>query len=153
MDPRASGRAVEASAVVTARPSAVAVVDRHPANDAIVPALSGDEGLRLVKMIALGVCAGGMAFVQDLQARHDGADSSTALSPPAPMNGNAPVEVMDAEEVAAFLRVDRKTVYDYAGRGAIPCQRLGKRLLFSRAALVSWLAACRSQGSSNGDTR
>jgi hypothetical protein len=30
-------------------------------------------------------------------------------------------------------------VYDYAGRGTIPCRRLGKRLLFHRPALVSWL--------------
>lgn len=62
-----------------------------------------------------------------------------------------PREVMEAEEVAAFLGVDRKTVYDYAGRGVIPCRRLGKRLLFSRSALVVWLGAC-SKGSSNGDS-
>jgi excisionase family DNA binding protein len=49
-------------------------------------------------------------------------------------------EVLNAEEVAVFLRVDRKTVYDYANRGAIPHRRLGKRLLFSRSALVAWLA-------------
>jgi excisionase family DNA binding protein len=48
-------------------------------------------------------------------------------------------EVMSAEDVAAFLGVDRNTVYDYAGRGTIPCRRLGKRLLFHRPALVSWL--------------
>jgi len=47
---------------------------------------------------------------------------------------------MSADEVAAFLGVDRKTVYDYAGRGAIPHLRLGKRLLFSRDALQAWLA-------------
>jgi excisionase family DNA binding protein len=48
-------------------------------------------------------------------------------------------EVMNANEVAAFLGVDRNTVYDYAGRGTIPCRRLGKRLLFHRPALVAWL--------------
>ena len=48
-------------------------------------------------------------------------------------------EVMHAHEVAEFLGVDRKTVYDYANRGKIPHQRLGKRLLFSRAALITWL--------------
>jgi excisionase family DNA binding protein len=48
-------------------------------------------------------------------------------------------EVMCAEDVAAFLGVDRNTVYDYAGRGTIPCHRLGKRLLFHRPALVAWL--------------
>lgn len=51
-------------------------------------------------------------------------------------------EVLSADEVAALLRVDRKTVYDYAGRGVIPHRRLGKRLLFSREAIMAWLAAC-----------
>lgn len=59
-------------------------------------------------------------------------------------------EVMDAEQVAAFLGVDRKTVYEYAGRGAIPCRRLGKRLLFSRRALVLWLGGECSKASSEG---
>jgi len=40
-----------------------------------------------------------------------------------------PAEVLNAEEVPVFLRVDRKTVYDYANRGLIPHRRLGKRLL------------------------
>jgi excisionase family DNA binding protein len=48
-------------------------------------------------------------------------------------------DVMTADDVAAFLGVDRTTVYDFAGRGVIPHQRLGKRLLFRRGALVSWL--------------
>lgn len=52
---------------------------------------------------------------------------------------NAEPEVMDADEVAAYLRVDRKTVYEYAMRAVIPHRRLGKRLLFSRTALVAWL--------------
>jgi len=53
-------------------------------------------------------------------------------------------EVMDADQLAAFLGVDRKTVYDYAGRGQIPHRRLGKRLLFSRSAIVAWLGACKA---------
>jgi excisionase family DNA binding protein len=59
-------------------------------------------------------------------------------------------EVMNAEEVAAFLRVDRKTVYDYAARGEIPFRRLGRRLLFSRSALVSWLGACKVASRAHG---
>jgi len=53
-------------------------------------------------------------------------------------------QVMNADDVAAFLGVDRNTVYDYAGRGTIPCRRLGKRLLFHRPALVSWLDPCKA---------
>jgi len=58
---------------------------------------------------------------------------------------DAAAEVMNADDLAAFLGVDRKTVYDYANRGHIPHQRLGKRLLFSRAAIVSWLGHARSR--------
>ena len=48
-------------------------------------------------------------------------------------------ETMSADQVADYLGVDRKTVYDYANRGVIPCRKLGKRLLFSRLAIVAWL--------------
>ena len=74
-----------------------------------------------------------------------------------PANDNAPSlaerEVMSVEECAAFLGVDRKTVYDYAARGVLPCARLGKRILFSRQMLVLWLGGACSKGPSNGDSR
>lgn len=77
----------------------------------------------------------------------DRIDADGALTPA--LSGNAPAaapnaEVMCAEDVAAFLGVDRNTVYDYAGRGTIPCRRLGKRLLFHRPALVTWLDPCKA---------
>ena len=80
-------------------------------------------------------------------AANDG--DSRSLAPASGATGSAPradldAEVMSAEDVAAFLGVDRNTVYDYAGRGTIPCRRLGKRLLFHRPALVSWLDPCKA---------
>lgn len=54
-------------------------------------------------------------------------------------------DCMTAREVASWLRVERKTVYEYASKRMIPCQRLGRRIVFHRAALVAWLA-----GSSTG---
>jgi excisionase family DNA binding protein len=59
-------------------------------------------------------------------------------------------EVMDADELATFLGVDRNTVYDYAGRGEIPHRRLGKRLLFSRSAIVAWLGSCKAASARKG---
>jgi len=47
---------------------------------------------------------------------------------------------MKAQEVASWMRVDRKTVYEYAARNVIPCRRLGRRLVFSRPAIAAWLA-------------
>lgn len=68
-----------------------------------------------------------------------------ALPPPAVCD--APTsDVMTADQVAEFLGVDRTTVYDFAARGVIPHQRLGKRLLFRRGGIVAWLdeSLCRS---------
>lgn len=48
-------------------------------------------------------------------------------------------DVMTVDEAAAFLGVDRNTVYEYTTRGVIPHQRLGKRILLHRGALVAWL--------------
>jgi len=87
----------------------------------------------VVKTIAAGICAAAIALLEkraDKRAPHTD-------------------DIMTADEVAELLRLDRKTVYDYAGRGEIPCQRLGKRILFSREALALWLRSC-SKGSSEG---
>ena len=51
-----------------------------------------------------------------------------------------PDEIMTAEEVAGFLGIGRNSVYDAAGRQEIPHRRIGRRLLFSRSALLEWLA-------------
>ena len=67
-----------------------------------------------------------------------------SLSIPAPAQPSDD-DVLTADEVAEFLGVDRNTVYDYAGRGVIPHRRLGKRILFLRGAIVSWLGARRVQ--------
>jgi excisionase family DNA binding protein len=50
------------------------------------------------------------------------------------------LECMRADELATYLRVNRKTVYEYAARNIIPCRRLGRRLVFSRSAILAWLA-------------
>jgi excisionase family DNA binding protein len=49
-------------------------------------------------------------------------------------------DCMTAQELASWMRVDRKTVYQYAARNVIPCRRLGRRLVFLRPAVVAWLA-------------
>ena len=48
-------------------------------------------------------------------------------------------DVIAAEAVAMLLGVNRKTVYDAASRGQLPSRRLGRRLLFSRSAVLAWL--------------
>jgi excisionase family DNA binding protein len=51
--------------------------------------------------------------------------------------------VMTASEAALMLRLSRDSLYAAANRGDIPHRRVGRRMLFSRVALMAWL-----QGSS-----
>lgn len=98
------------------------------------------DGERFMKLVTRGLLA------VSAQALHQIAGGG--LQPPLPPpDAN---EVMTADEVAAFLGVDRNTVYDYAGRGVIPHQRLGKRILFRRAALLSWLDSCKATSTRKG---
>jgi excisionase family DNA binding protein len=53
-------------------------------------------------------------------------------------------DVITVEECAAWLGVNKKTVYGAAGRGELPSARLGRRLLISRAAVTAWLAGRRT---------
>jgi len=79
-------------------------------------------------------------------------DAPTALAPRDAAPAVEPSDVMTADEAAVFLGLDRNTVYDYAGRGIIPHQRLGKRMLFRRGTLVSWLDAslCKATSTRKG---
>ncbi len=50
-------------------------------------------------------------------------------------------DFLEAEEVAALLRIDRKTVYEAAKRDEIPgVVRLGRVLRFRRDAVLAWMA-------------
>lgn len=59
-------------------------------------------------------------------------------------------EAITAAEVAEMLGVSVKTVYDQASRGRLPCKRLGRRVLFSRTAIMVWLGSV--QGRSGQET-
>ena len=100
---------------------------------------------QIVKLVAFGVfsgCAEAFARVFANRTLEPSPLLPALPSGPTPEPGS---DVMTADEVAEFLGVDRNTVYDYAGRGMIPHQRLGKRILFRRGGLVAWLdSACKA---------
>ena len=55
--------------------------------------------------------------------------------------------VLTVDEVAALLRVNRKTVYDAIKRGQIPgVRRIGGTIRVSRDALLRWLADAPATG-------
>ena len=101
------------------------------------------QSRELMDRIAAEVFRGVVTAIQGV-LRGDAQPASSGTPPES--------DVMNADEVAAFLGVDRTTVYDFAGRGEIPHQRLGKRLLFRRGALVSWLdsSLCKATSTRKG---
>lgn len=121
------------------------VLVKQPERDEHVIVMDGRASRELLGRIAVGALRG---WVEFLKARMHGDETP----PPRPLEvASAERDVMTADEVAAFLGVDRNTVYDYAGRGVIPHQRLGKRILFRRGALVSWLdASCKATSTRKG---
>ena len=61
-------------------------------------------------------------------------EQSVAMTEPAP-------SVLTVDELAALLRVNRKTVYDALARGEIPgARRIGRRYRILRDRVLEWLA-------------
>lgn len=48
-------------------------------------------------------------------------------------------EIMTVQEVAEFLRVSERTVYDWATHGIIPCGKLGTTWRFKRTEVEKWV--------------
>ena len=56
-------------------------------------------------------------------------------------------QLMTAQEIAAFLRISPKTVYNWVSLGIIPCIRFNRRLVrFERKRVVEWLAQYEQKG-------
>lgn len=52
-----------------------------------------------------------------------------------------PDEILTLEEVAAYLKAGRRTVYRLAAEGKIPAFKLGGTWRFRRTELDQWIAA------------
>ena len=48
-------------------------------------------------------------------------------------------EIMTIEEVATYLRVSERTVYDWAQKSQLPCGKLGTTWRFKRADIENWV--------------
>ncbi len=47
--------------------------------------------------------------------------------------------IMTIEEVAEYLRVSERTVYDWANKGEIPCGKIGTAWRFKRSDIEAWV--------------
>lgn len=48
-------------------------------------------------------------------------------------------DVLDVNGAMALLRMGRNTIYEQCAQNLIPHRRIGRRIRFSRAALLRWL--------------
>jgi excisionase family DNA binding protein len=70
----------------------------------------------------------------------DDEQQTPAASPSTVVRAEVERATYTADEVAAMLGCDPKSVYAAASRGELPCRRLGRRVIFPRVAIESWLA-------------
>ena len=50
-----------------------------------------------------------------------------------------PDSIMTIEEVAAYLKIPKSTVYILAQEGKIPCQKVGRQWRFHKEAIDQWV--------------
>ena len=48
-------------------------------------------------------------------------------------------EILTVEDVAKYIRVSERTIYDWAQKGVIPCGKLGTSWRFKRSEIESWV--------------
>lgn len=48
-------------------------------------------------------------------------------------------DILTIEEIAQYLRVSERTVYDWANKGSIPCGKLGTTWRFKRSEVEKWI--------------
>jgi excisionase family DNA binding protein len=108
-----------------------------------IPAAAGDKLDRAAE--ALGIPK--KDLVAGLVARYVDPDTRRGLDTLGSTVGNYsfqpydPPEVMSAEQAGQFLQIEEALVIELAEAGKLPGRKLGAAWRFSRAALVSWLAA------------
>jgi len=101
---------------------------------------------RLVEQWESGEAAPSVAAVEEFAAA-TGRSVRLSLVPHA-ASGNEAIPnassgdpcIMTVDEIAALLRLNRKTVYDLAHEGKIPVRRIGRSLRASRESLMRWLS-------------
>lgn len=64
-----------------------------------------------------------------------------------PANDN---DVLDVRGAMQLLHIGRDALYAACARQAIPHQRIGRAIRFSRSALMRWLEACGPQVAQKG---
>lgn len=68
------------------------------------------------------------------------------LNPARLTTAQAQKDILTRREAAAYLNITPGTLTNYVKRGAVPCRKVARRVIFSRKALEQW-AACENDKS------
>lgn len=71
----------------------------------------------------------------------DPEDDSGNQAPTSESGASGMPRLLTVRELAAFLGLHEKTIYDWSARGELPCLRLGNRLRFDPNDVTRWLSA------------
>jgi excisionase family DNA binding protein len=89
--------------------------------------------------------AAGRRLAAVLSASQAASSTTAAEAPtglPAPAEAALASPILTVDELAALLRLNRKTVYEALSRGEIPgARRVGSSYRILRAAVIEWLAS------------
>jgi excisionase family DNA binding protein len=89
--------------------------------------------------VSLGSPDAGPALAKCLHPNPRGAGPEGQGDAAPSLSAGDPV-IMTVDEIAALLRLNRKTVYELAHQGKIPVRRIGRSLRANRETLMRWLA-------------
>jgi len=69
-----------------------------------------------------------------------------------------PTDVLAIEELSAYLKIPKSTLYKLVQEGKIPCQKIGRHWRFRKEAIYRWLedlpaAPGTTQAGTHGDTK
>lgn len=62
-------------------------------------------------------------------------------------------EILTLEELSAYLKIPRSTLYKIVREGRIPCQKVGRHWRFRKAAIDRWLEETKPDKSITGEDR
>ena len=62
--------------------------------------------------------------------------------------GDEPGQVLTIDELSAYLKIPKSTVYKLAQEGKVPCQKVGRHWRFRKEAIDRWLEESRPNESS-----
>ena len=62
-----------------------------------------------------------------------------------------PGDVLTIEELAAYLKIPKSTLYKIVREGKIPSQKVGRHWRFRKVAIDHWLEAARGQEPAGGE--